>query len=342
MMQQVQALSLSQAIAAQQDLDISPCPATLHPTYVDADSRRHPGLRPTYLYYESRGERWMHFVHVTDVPGTDWRDASSPYGYGGPLSTTTDPGFLAEAWSVYCGWMQEQRIAVEYIRFHPMLANERYYGGQVSSNREVVWIDVHGPEFTQGYASRLRSTLKKANHSALRYAEFPLTHHAARFAEYYRSAMVGLGADDFYLFSPEYFDVLGTTSMAKLALCLAPDASNDSWLSASVLLESSDTLEYHLAATSAEGKRVGASSYLLDPAAHQARQQGKKAFYLGGGTDQSTDNRLLFYKSSFSNLRLVYWVGYTIFIPRGYEQLKSVFPLEWQEHPERPIFYRKA
>jgi hypothetical protein len=314
----------------------------LHPAYVDADARRRAGLRPTYLCYESHGERWMHFLHVTEVPGTDWRDASSPYGYGGPLSTTSDPAFLAEAWADYGQWMNEHRIAVEYIRFHPVLANQRWYGGQVSSNREVVWIDLQAPDLTLGYAARLRSTLKRARHASMRYAELPLKDHASRFEEYYRSAMLGLGADDFYLFSPEYFGLLATTSMAKLALCLPADAGDESWLSASVLLESDDVLEYHLAASSTEGRRLGASSFLLDRVAHQAQQQQKKVFYLGGGTDQSADNSLLFYKSSFSNLRLVYWVGCTIFIPSAYEEFKSVFPLEWQQYPERPIFYRKA
>ena len=65
-------------------------PATLHPAYVTADSARNPALLPIHLCFEADGECWMHSLHLTDVPGTHWKDASSPYGYGGPLSTT-DP-----------------------------------------------------------------------------------------------------------------------------------------------------------------------------------------------------------------------------------------------------------
>src|SRR5207249_1304318 len=118
-----------------------------------ADARRNASLQPAYLAYRSQGECWLHGLHLTEIAGTGLRDASSPYGYGGPVSTTDAPGFLRSAWGAYGEWMREHRVVVEYIRFHPLLANERYYGGSIQENRAVVCVDLEG-DYPAGYAAR--------------------------------------------------------------------------------------------------------------------------------------------------------------------------------------------
>ena len=55
-----------------------PAPATRHPAYVQADAVRLPGLEPLCLLYECAGERWLHCLHSMRIPGTRWRDATSP------------------------------------------------------------------------------------------------------------------------------------------------------------------------------------------------------------------------------------------------------------------------
>src|SRR6478752_913213 len=84
----VQVLGTDAACRAFEALPIQPKPATLHPRYVAADAQRDSLLSPLHVCITSGGERWLHSLHTTTVPGTAWRDASSPYGYGGPVSTT--------------------------------------------------------------------------------------------------------------------------------------------------------------------------------------------------------------------------------------------------------------
>ena len=182
-------LALAQAIDAYESFALALRPATLDPRYVAADASRTRLLRPVHLAFELQGERWMHSLHLADIEGTDLRDASSPYGYGGPLSTSDDPRFLAAAWHAYAEWMTQQNVIVEYLRFHPVLGNDSHYPGAVVDNRPVVWIDLAGAEFTAGYAQRLRHTLKKASRAALVYRERPLSQEASRFGAFYREAM---------------------------------------------------------------------------------------------------------------------------------------------------------
>jgi hypothetical protein len=315
--------------------------ATLHPAYVAADATRNKILQPLFLLYETQGESWLHGLHLTDVPGTSIRDASSPYGYGGPLSTSDDPGFLRLAWGAYTAWMREHRVAVEYVRFHPVAGNDRYYLGGTADNRVVVSVDLRVEDLTSRYAARLRQTLKKADASGLTYEEFDLLGREAEFGSYYRSAMREMQTDAFYLFDDLYFESLARLGFARLGVC-RHSSTGERWLAAAIFLDGTGVREYHLAATDHAGRKAGASSFLLHQAALVGQSLGMEQLYLGGGTDRQPDNTLLFFKSAFSSWRMPYRTGGTVFDAAAYDELKARFPAEWEAHPERPIFYRKV
>lgn len=340
---EMQSLTLAQAVARHESMVLPLRPATLHPGYVAADAIRSRILQPAYLSFEAQGECWMHALHLTEVPGTPLKDGSSPYGYGGPLCSSSDPAFLAAAWRAYVGWMRDQRVAVEYVRFHPVLGNERHYGGDVTDNRQVVCLDLEADDFAARYAVRLRQTLKKAADSGVVYEEFPAAPRAREFAAYHRAAMSEMQADPFYLFDDEYFERLAATGFAKLGVCRHREGGPDArWLAAALFLDGVGVREYHLAATTDDGRKAGASSFALHQAALAARRLGSRKLYLGGGTDARPDNPLLFFKSAFSSQRLTYRTGWTVFDVQAYDRLKDRFPAEWAAHPERPIFYRKV
>jgi hypothetical protein len=333
-------LTRDEACAVYEALPLEWRPATLHPRYVAADARRQAGLQPRYFAYRADGQCWLHSLHVAQIEGTPWCDASSPYGYGGPVCTTDDPVFLRLAWNAYVAWAVRQGIVVEYIRFHPMLGNDRQYGGGVTDNREVVWVDLEAADPAAGYEPRLRSTLNKAARASLSYTEGPLGPRAGEFAAYYRDAMRGIGADPFYLFGDDYFSALAETGLARLGVCSLQDGGQ--WLAACLLLDGAGMREYHLAAMSREGRQWGAASFALHRAGLAAREFGARRLYLGGGTDRNPGNPLLFFKSSFSRRRAVYRTGATILDTTKYEALKERFPAAWAAHPDRPIFYRKV
>ena len=336
----VQVLDLDAACSVFEALPAQPRPATLHPRYVAADAQRDPMLSPLHLCVTSGGERWLHSLHTTAVPGTAWCDASSPYGYGGPVSTTDAPDFVRFAWEAYAGWMRDAGILVEYVRFHPLLANERWYGGRVQDNRAVVSIDLRQGDFESDYPARTRQAVRKAMGAGIAYREQPFAGHARAFGEFHRQAMRAMGADPFYEFGDAYFEAIGRTPGAMLATCLAPES--EGWLAAALMLDGSAVREYHLAAASDAGRRVGAASLLLHEAGLRARDAGCTELYLGGGTDASEDNPLLFFKAGFSRKRLVYRTGSAVFDADAYAKLEQRFPQERAAHPNWPIFHRKV
>jgi hypothetical protein len=338
----LRSLSLPQAVQRFEAMQLPLRPATLHPRYVAADASRNAILEPVYLAFERQGHCWTHNLHLTAIAGTDLKDASSPYGYGGPLSSSDDPEFLGAAWQAYTEWMTQQRVVVEYVRFHPAVANERFHGGQAADNRVVVWMDLSPPDLVAAYAPRLRHTLKKAGRAALVYRETPLASYVHEFGVFYRQAMGEIAADPFFLFDDAYFGLLAASGFARLGVCRRDDSADGPWLAACIFLDGGRLREYHLAATSAEGRAVGASAFTLHHGALSARSQGLRRLYLGGGSDARPANPLLFFKSAFSTERLTYRTGASVFRSADYDRLKQLFPAAWSAHPERPIFYRKV
>jgi hypothetical protein len=336
--ERMRALSVDEAAAQYERMPIALRPATLHPAYVIADAARNPLLQPLFLSYEEAGECWLHSLHRTDVPGmTLLRDASSPYGYGGPVCSTDHAGFVAAAWHAYLEWMRADGVVVEYIRFHPMLGNERHYGGNVTDSRAVVCVDLEQDDITAGYAVRQRQALKKAAGAGLVYEEADLAPMVREFAAFYRAGMTDIGADPFYLFADSYFEALAASGLARVGCSRSP---GEQWLAAALFLDGHGMREYHLAATSAEGRKASASTFVLHRGALAARARGLRRLYLGGGSDVRPDNPLLFFKSSFSPQRLTYRTGWNVFDAKRYDELERRFAHERAAHPERPIFHR--
>jgi hypothetical protein len=333
----IRVLAFDEAVALYEKMPVPLRPATLHPAYVVADAARNPLLQPLFLAYEAGGECWLHSLHRTDVPGLSLRDASSPYGYGGPLCSTDDPAFVAAAWQAYVDAMRAQRVVVEYIRFHPMLGNERHYGGKVVESRPVVCVDLEQDDIAGGYAVRQRQALKKAMGAGLVYEETALAGMVREFGAFYRAGMADIGADPFYLFDDGYFEALAASGLARVGWCRSPDSQ---MLAAALFLDGPAVREYHLAATSASGRKVSASTFALHHGALAARGRGLRRLYLGGGSDARPDNPLLFFKGSFSPQRLTYRTGWNVFDAHAYAQLQQRFARERAAHPERPIFHR--
>ncbi len=338
--QSVRRLTAQEAVRFYDGLPAGAWPPTLHPAYVVADATRNPALEPAFFCFDSQGERWLHALHVTKVPGTRWHDASSPYGYGGPVATSDDAEFTQTAWRAYGQYMREAGIVVEYVRFHPLLGNDKWYGGTVLDNRQVVSVNLNVGDPAQGYASRLRQTVKKAQKLGLRYEERPLACASREFGEFHRAAMEEMVADPFYVFDDAYFEALGRVPGAVVGITTS--STSDDWLAAALFLDGHGVREYHLAATNAPGRSAGASSFLLHEAALAAQARGITCLYLAGGTDANADNPLYFFKSGFSPQRLTYRTGWAVFDEAAFDELKAAFPLQWQAHPERPIFYRKV
>ena len=96
---------------------------TVSPTYVLIDAERNGDLEPFFWLYEEGEKLVYQGGHVASIPGTRYRDIQTPYQYGGCVSNKHDPAFLLRAWQAYTNWCAENAVALEFVRFHPLLRN---------------------------------------------------------------------------------------------------------------------------------------------------------------------------------------------------------------------------
>lgn len=305
--------------------------ATLSPEYIVADAARDRSLQPVFaLYVDSRGF-WLHGAHWATIPMRAGRyDIQSPYGYGGPVTDCDDAAFLADAWTCYQRWCREKGAVVEFVRLHP-LATWQHYLGVVVPDRQTVVVDLAGVGLRERYETRCRTAVRKAEKAGLVVREYPVNAIASIFPEFYREGMTRIGASSFYCFHDEYFQCLAALKNVHLFVCELDGV----WMSAGLFLSGGSCFEYHLSATTIEGRALSATNLLIDAAATVAQQAGKKWLYLGGGTDSSDSNPLLRFKEGFSSIRRLYNYGYAIHDKAYYHSLQAEYP-----ESNRVLFYR--
>lgn len=76
------------------------------------------------FYYSLGGDIFFLPYIKAAIPGTDFFDIETPYGYGGVLSNTSDKldeKFLEGAWSCFKEHCEKSEIMAGLIRFHPLI-----------------------------------------------------------------------------------------------------------------------------------------------------------------------------------------------------------------------------
>lgn len=329
-------VSYERALAAFCRLEGSLQLPSLSPTYVLIDAERDGELEPFFWLYEEGEKLLYQGGHLASVPNTRYRDIQTPYQYGGPISNTHESAFLLRAWQAYTTWCREKAVAVEFVRYHPLLHNWDLYPGDPAITRMAVWVDLECPDLLASYQTRVRTAVRKAAKNGLRVEWRTGSESSEWFTEFYCSAMRELGAQQHYLFPQSYFRRMLEWKQARLAVCVGDEEP----VAAAIFLIGPKVMEYHLSASNQAGKRKGGTNLLLHEAAQAAQNDACRALYLGGGTDSQPDNQLLFFKAGFSAERAEFRIGKHIHFEEGYSFLRNRFSAAYETHPGRVLFYR--
>jgi lipid II:glycine glycyltransferase (peptidoglycan interpeptide bridge formation enzyme) len=110
------------------------------------------------------------------------------------------------------------------------------------------------------------------------------------------------------------------------------------WLSGGAYLCDGPLLEYHLGASSPQGKALGTACLMQAEAAAFGQARGARDLYLAGGTDTSPDNPLLFYKRGFSRRALTFRVGEAVHDDNRYQAAAARRGYSPQQPPPRLLF----
>ena len=270
----------------------------------------------------------LHPFMLRDIPGTEWRDIESVYGYSGPLWKGTDGRYELEAWERYGCTAAGLKVVAEFVRLNPMgeWFLPKAYG--VTRDRDTVVLDLSGTpaDLWARYGQRHRNMVRRAERWGAIVWELSLARCIPPgFRALYTETMERNGADTYYAFSDAYFEALRLGLGPNLRLFGVQVGGQ--LVAAAMFMLCGDRMHYHLAGSMGGG---GANNLLIHHAATWGQEHGCRWLHLGGGRTNAPDDSLFRFKASISAGRLPFYVGRRTHNEAAYRQLCD----EWrQRHP---------
>jgi hypothetical protein len=290
------------------------------PGYVEA-SAVHEGGRPCALYVEDGGSAMLLPLILRTLSG-GMLDATSPYGYPGPLvAGTKDPAFIARALDRGKATLASHGVVSLFVRLHPILNQHPPTGvGKVVRHGDTVSIDLSRS------AGELWSQTRRDHRRDIRDAMdagfvTSLDHtwrHFPTFKRLYSQTMARLSATPFYYFSDRYFETLKATLGSRLWLAVV--TLGDAVAAAGLFTEVGGIVQAHLSGTDPAYNRHAPSKLMDYTVRLHAQERGNKWMHLGGGVG-AEDDSLLAFKAGFSPIRHAFHTLRLITRPEDYHRL---------------------
>lgn len=273
----------------------------------------------------------------------EYYDIQGAYGYNGLISTTEDAVFIADFWKEFDAYCQENDIIAEFMRFHPVLNNQRLASSQMKTfySRHTVALDLIDDDiWMHQISSKNRNMIRKAEKEGVIIVE---SDDYETFRKLYDGTMTDLHAEDFYFFPPSYYEEYKQTFKDKSLLCLAILAGKV--IAGSMFMFSDDYAHYHLSARDRDYSRYAANNLILWYGIRKAKERGCKWFHFGGGTTGEDDDSLLKFKKEFSKTLCEFWIGKRVHNQKVYdkivEQWKTKYPESYEHNRVKLLGYRE-
>jgi carbamoyl-phosphate synthase large subunit len=293
-----------------------------------------PGEEAAAAVMEWGGDAVVHPVMIRDLsavrsaeraPGARC-DVITPYGYGGPLTSTDDPvqrAALVREFDRGFRLLCRRRGAVsEFVRFHPLLATYRDMGGALELHRrgETVWLEISTDEDRVMAAMRptSRNRVRRARRDGVVVRAESGPEAIRTFTRLYHQTLDRLGAPASYYFPERHFERLGGLLGSACEILVASRDGTPLWTG--LFLREGELLHYHLSGSSGDDRVPGVNNLGLLVAAVRGAALGARVFHLGGGVGARADS-LFTFKASVGDRRAEFWTGQRIFDPVAYARL---------------------
>lgn len=312
------------------------------PAYVEVDAHRLGGV-PRAFVAEDRGRVLLVPLVMRHVPASGWVDAVSPYGYGGPVSSTEDSGFLREAFAAFRSVLEDNGVVTCLLRLHPLLGAvgpDLDPFGTVVTHGATVSLDLTAPEtdIECGMRENHRRDLRRAYRQGVttRVDDWSLN---PAFLDMYDETMARVGATDDYRFEPDYVLRLRERLGDAVHLITVLNAAGPS--AAGVFFEHQGIASYYLGASRTAALAEAPSKVMIDVAWRFARARGNRVLHLGGGLHGTADDSLFRFKAGFSDLRHPYQTVRAVIDATEYARLCGLAPHRTEPEGYFPA-YRRA
>lgn len=243
---------------------------------------------------------------VDEEDAGGWQDATSVYGYGGPIAS--HERIPTQVVRNFHGALRKEldarRVVAAFSRLHPLLAQEELLAG-VGEVRAVGWtvsVDLALPLEDQraGYSKNCRRVIDRATAAGVICIHDQERKYRREWVDIYRETMTRVNASEYYFFDDEYFELLAKELGPVLHLFVAMAYGN---VAAAGLYTICDGIvQAHLGAMRRDYMKLSPTRLVDDTARIWAYESGARVFHLGGGV-RGQDDSLFQYKAGFSDRR---------------------------------------
>lgn len=256
--------------------------------------------------------------------GEAWSDATSVYGYAGPLASHVGmPASVLRSFQKrLTDALVARRIVTVFSRLHPLIPQRGMLAalGECRPEGETVSIDLtRSPEEQWAhYRPSIRARIGKLRRAGLVGQRDRDKRHLAEFAEIYHQTMRRVKAHRSYLFEEEYFTRLASGLGEALELFVV--TLDGAVVAGALFTICGEIVQYHLGGTGDASLKLGPMSLLFDTVRLWASEEGARTMHLGGGVGSREDS-LLHFKKGFSDRRHVFSTWRWVVEPAAYRSL---------------------
>jgi len=253
-----------------------------------------------------------------------WQDATSVYGYGGPIVSPSDiPGsvirhFQAALYQAF----QNLRIVTAFSRLHPLFHQHCLLEGlgEFRIKGPTVSIDLTQPEEAQwaGYHKRCRNTIRKLLEAGFVGVHDSEMRYLPAFVEIYHETMGRVSAHRDYYFDLAYFQSLARELGSALHLFVV--LHNGEVAGASLATLAGGIMQDFLGGSRNAFLKMSPDRLSVDTERRYAREMGAHVLHLGGGVGSQEDS-VFRYKARFSDRRHTFSTWQALFLPEVYAEL---------------------
>ncbi len=296
------------------------------PEYHRVAERRFEGIAHLFTYQEDEYliafPLMLRAVDPADADG--WNDATSVYGYGGPIASheTVPASVVRNFQSALTAALIERRIVTAFSRLHPLFSQRSLLAGlgECRSKGETVSIDLTLPEDEQWaqYAKRCKRSIRKLQESGFIGFHDKDKRYLGEFVDVYHATMRRSGAHPSYYFDRSYFAQLAEELGSRLQLFVVLAGNKVAAASLATLCE--DIAQDHLGGTSDEFLDYSPDRLVVDTECAWARAMGARVLHLGGGVGSQNDS-VFEYKAGFSPRRHMFSTWCHVLFPEVYDEL---------------------
>ena len=279
---------------------------------------------PFLYFYQESDYKIIFPLILRRIPNCDYFDATSVYGYAGPLAShSVIPIQIIENFQTSLAqYFTRNNIVSVFSRLHPYIQNDKYLLeiGKITTLSKTVFIDLQTDttdQFKQ-YRKGVKSDLSKLKREGFEIFEDTKLTHLSRFIELYNENMCRINATQQYFFPESYYhSFLNSKEIGARLFFVKKD---NKLVSSSIFTFVNGIIQYHLSGTSSEYLKNSPTRLLIDHVRLLGVNLNYKIFHLGGGVGSNNDS-LFNYKSGFSKSFLDFKIWKYIVNSKKYNDL---------------------